>query len=163
MNNPFASLDLRPLRARRASRVPKMSNLDRQLNLVNVSKPSGVRDWVILLLRNKYKFLPGEISKLDLSDVDLSGGIIYIVRQRKKQIVVVDERDLFAFQRWIVVRKLFVSNTDAFLISMHWTRGRAEPYQRISVRGVFLVVQKYASESQNQAATQQVVNALSAR
>jgi site-specific recombinase XerC len=110
MNNPFASLDLRPLRARKTSSTPRIPNLDRQLNLVDVSKPSGVRDWVILLLRNKYKFLPGEISKLDISDVDLSGGIIYIVRQRKKQIVVIDEHDLFAFQRWIAVRKLYASN-----------------------------------------------------
>ena len=124
-----------------------MPNLDQQLNQVDISKPNGVRDRVVLLLRYKYKLRPGEISILNISDIDFSGGIIQILRQNKKMVVVIDECDFLDFRRWVSVRKLYVNGLDAFLISMHWTRGRSEPYQRISVRGVFLIVQKYALRS----------------
>ena len=120
-----------------------MPNLDQQLNQVDISKPNGVRDRVVLLLRYKYKLRPGEISILNISDIDFSGGIIQLIRQNNKGIVVIDECDFLDFRRWASVRKLYVNGLDAFLISMHWTRGRSEPYQRISVRGVFLIVQKY--------------------
>ena len=103
-----------------------------------------MRDRVVLLLRYKYTLWPGEISMLNISDIDFSGGIIQILRQNKKLIVVIDECDFLDFRRWASVRKLYVNGLDAFLISMHWTRGRSEPYQRISVRGVFLIVRKYA-------------------
>lgn len=145
MNNPFTSLDLRPLRVEKMPDGKTTLSLGQQLNLVDISKPNGARDRVILLLRYKYKLRPSEISTLNISDVDFSGGIIHTLRQRKKLIVVIEECDFLDFRRWIVVRQLYVSGLDAFLISMHWTRGRSEPYQRISVRGVFLVVQKYAS------------------
>jgi site-specific recombinase XerC len=147
MDNPFASLDLFLLHVEKTPDDKTVPDLDQQLNLVDVSKPSGVRDRVILLLRHKYKLRPSEISSLNISDADFSGGIIHISRQRKKRIVVIEERDFLDFRRWVVVRKLYVSGLDAFLISMHWTRGRSEPYQRMSVRGVFLVVQKYASQT----------------
>jgi site-specific recombinase XerC len=145
MNNPFASLDLRILRVEKMPDRKPIPNLDQQLKLVDVSKPNGARDRVILLLRHKYKLRPSNISTLNIADVDFSGGVIHIFRQQKKQIVVIDECDFLDFRRWGAVRKLYASSLDAFLISMHWTRGRSEPYQRISVRGVFLVVQKYAS------------------
>lgn len=143
-NNPFASLDLHLLRVEKVKDCKKMLNLDQQLNQVDISKPNGVRDRVVLLLRYKYKLRPGEISMLNISDIDFSGGIIQILRQNKKLIVVIDECDFLDFRRWVSVRKLYANGLDAFLISMHWTRGRSEPYQRISVRGVFLIVQKYA-------------------
>ena len=142
-NNPFISLDLRHLHVEKRTVCKKISNLDQQLNQVDISKPNGVRDRVILLLRYKYKLRPSEISILNISDVDFSGGIIHILRQQKRQIVVVDECDFLDFRRWASVRKLYVNGLDAFLISMHWTRGRSEPYQRISVRGLFLIIQKY--------------------
>ena len=146
-NNPFASLDLHLLRVEKVKDCKKMPNLDQQLNQVDISKPNGVRDRVVLLLRYKYKLWPGEISILNISDIDFSGGIIQILRQNKKMVVVIDECDFLDFRRWVSVRKLYVNGLDAFLISMHWTRGRSEPYQRISVRGVFLIVQKYALRS----------------
>ena len=146
-NNPFASLDLHLLRVEKVEDCKKMPNLDQQLNQVDISKPKGVRDRVVLLLRYKYKLRPGEISILNISDIDFSGGIIQILRQNKKMVVVIDECDFLDFRRWVSVRKLYVNGLDAFLISMHWTRGRSEPYQRISVRGVFLIVQKYALRS----------------
>lgn len=142
-NNPFTSLDLRHLHVEKRTGCKKMSNLDQQLNQVDISKPNGVRDRVILLLRYKYKLRPSEISTLNISDVDFSGGIIHVLRQQKRLIVVVDECDFLDFRRWASVRKLYVNGLDAFLISMHWTRGRSEPYQRISVRGLFLIIQKY--------------------
>ncbi len=142
-NNPFSSLDLRHLHVEKRTDCKKIPNLDQQLNRVDISKPNGVRDRVILLLRYKYKLRPSEISILNISDVDFSGGIIHILRQQKRLIVVVDECDFLDFQRWASVRKLYVNGLDAFLISMHWTRGRSEPYQRISVRGLFLIIQKY--------------------
>jgi len=147
MNNPFASLDLRLLRVEKMPDGKTMPNLDQQLKLVDVSKPNGVRDRVILLLRHRYKLRPGDISTLNISDVDFSGGVIQIFRQQKKRIIVIDECDLLDFRRWGAVRKLYASGLDVFLILMHWTRGRSEPYQRISVRGIFLIVQKYASSS----------------
>ena len=61
-----------------------MPNLEQQLNQIDISKPNGVRDRVVLLLRYKYKLWPGEISMLNISDVDLSGGIVHILRQNKK-------------------------------------------------------------------------------
>ncbi len=82
---------------------------------------------------------------MNISDVDFSGGVIHVFRNQKQRIVVIDECDFIDFRRWEAVRKLYASNLDAFLISMHWTRGRSEPYQRISVRGIFQIVQKYAS------------------
>jgi site-specific recombinase XerC len=145
MNNPFATLDLRLLRVEKMPDGKTIPSLDEQLKLVDVSKPNGIRDRVILLLRHKYKLRPSDISTLNISDVDFSGGIIHIFRQQKKRIVVIDECDFLDLRRWGAVRKLYVSGLDAFLISMHWTRGRSEPYKRISVRGVFLVVQKYDS------------------
>lgn len=148
MINPFASLDLRLLRAEKTSNSKTISDLDQQLKLVDISKPNGIRDRVILLLRHKYKFRPSDISTLNISDMDFSGGIIHVFRQQKKRLIVIDECDFLDFRRWEAVRKLYVNGLDAFLISMHWTRGRSEPYQRISVRGVFLVVQKYASEGE---------------
>jgi site-specific recombinase XerC len=148
MNNPFAALDLHLLRIKTMPKEKRIPNLDQQLKLVNVSKPNGVRDRVILLLRHKYKLRPSDISALNISDVDLEGGIIHIFRQPKKRIVVIDECDFLDLRRWSAVRKLYVSGVDAFIISMHWTQGRTEPYKRISVRGVFQVVQKYASSKQ---------------
>lgn len=145
MNNPFASLDLRLLRVDKSSAGKAISNLDQQLKLVDISKPNGARDRVVLLLRHKYKLRPSDISIMNISDVDFSGGVINIFRNQKQRIVVIDECDFLAFRRWGAVRKLYASDLDAFLISMHWTRGRSEPYQRISVRGVFQIAQKYAS------------------
>jgi len=147
MNNPFASLDLCSLRTEKTPVVKTMPSLDQQLKMVDVSKPNGARDRVILLLRHKYKLWPSEISALNILDVDFSGGVIHAFNQPQKRVVIIDERDLLDFRRWRAVRKLYANDLDAFLISMHWTRGRSEPYQRISVRGVFLVVQKYASRS----------------
>jgi len=145
MNNPFALLDLSLLRVEKMSEGKTTTSLDQQLKLVDVSKPNGARDRVILLLRHKYKLRPSEISTLNISNVDFSGGVICVFWQQKKRIVIIDESDFLDFRRWGAVRKLYANGLDAFLISMHWTRGRSEPYQRISVRGVFLVVQKYAS------------------
>lgn len=145
MNNPFASLDLCPFRVEKLPNGNTILNLDQQLKSVEVLKPSGMRDRVILLLRHKYKLRPSEISSLNISDTDLNGGIIHFMRHRKQLIVVIDECDLLDFRRWIVVRKLYVRGLDdAFFVSMHWTRGRSEPYKRMSVRGIFLVIQKYA-------------------
>ena len=73
-NNPFASLDLHLLRVEKVKDCKKMPNLDQQLNQVDISKPNGVRDRVVLLLRYKYKLRPGEISILNISDIDFSGG-----------------------------------------------------------------------------------------
>ncbi len=145
-NNPFTSLDLRHLHVEKRAVCKKISNLDQQLNQVDISKPNGVRDRVILLLRYKYKLRPSEISILNISDVDFNVGIIHILRQQKRLIVVVDECDFLDFRRWASVRKLYVNGLDAFLISMHWMRGRSEPYRRISVRGLFLIIQKYPPE-----------------
>ena len=145
-NNPFASLDLRQLQVEKRADRNKTPNLDQQLYRVDISKPNGMRDRVILLLRYKYKLRPSEISMLNISDVDFNVGIIHILRQQKRLIVVVDECDFLDFRRWASVRKLYVNGLDAFLISMHWTRGRSEPYRRISVRGLFLIIQKYPPE-----------------
>ena len=145
MNNPFAALDLHLLRIDKSSGGKVISNLNQQLELVDISRPNGARDRVVLLLRHKYKLRPSDISIMNISDVDFSGGVIHIFRNQKQRIVVIDECDFLAFRRWGAVRKLYASDLEAFLISMHWTRGRSEPYQRISVRGVFQIVQKYAS------------------
>ncbi len=145
MNNPFASLDLCLLRTDKRSVGNTTSSLDQQLGLVDISKPNGARDRVVLLLRHKYKLRPSDISIMNISDVDFSGGVIHVFRNQKQRIVVIDECDFIDFRRWGAVRKLYASNLDAFLISMHWTRGRSEPYQRISVRGIFQIVKKYAS------------------
>ena len=145
MNNPFASLDLHLLRVDKSSGRKTISNLNQQLEMVDISKPNGARDRVVLLLRHKYQLRPSDISTMNISDVDFSGGVIRVFRNQKQRIVVIDECDFLEFWRWGAVRKLYASSLDAFLISMHWTRGRSEPYQRISVRGVFQIVQKYAS------------------
>jgi len=147
MNNPFTSLDLCSLRTEKTPVIKTSHNLDQMLKQVDMAKPNGARDRVILLLRHKYKLRPSEISTLNILDVDFNGGVIHAFKQPKKRVVIIDEHDLLDFRRWRAVRKLYASDLDAFLISMHWTRGRSEPYQRISVRGVFLVVQKYASDS----------------
>lgn len=145
MNNPFASLDLSSVKTEQKPSIKTKPNIDQMLKWIDVTKPNGARDRVVLLLRHKYGLRPSEISALNISDVDINGGVLQVVRRSKKQVVIIDERDLLDFRRWRAVRKLYASDLDAFLISMHWTRGRSEPYQRISVRGVFLVVQKYAS------------------
>jgi len=145
MNNPFSSLDLCSLRIEQKPSIKTEPNIDQMLKWIDVAKPNGSRDRVVLLLRHKYRLRPSEISSLNISDVDFNGGVIQVVRCSKNQVVIIEECDLLDFRRWRAVRKLFASDLDAFLISMHWTRGRSEPYQRISVRGVFLVVQKYAS------------------
>jgi site-specific recombinase XerC len=147
MNNPFASLDLSSIRTGQKPSLKTKPNIDQMLKWIDVAKPNGARDRVVLLLRYKYRLRPSEISALNISDVDVNGGVLQVIRRSKKQVVIVDERDLLDFRRWRAVRKLYVSDLEAFLISMHWTRGRSELYQRISVRGVFLVVQKYASKS----------------
>lgn len=142
-NNPFTSLDLRHLHVEKRTDCNMMPNLNQQLKQIDISKPNGMRDRVVLLLRHKYKLRPSEISMLNILDIDFSGGIIHIQRKQKQLVVVIDECDFLDFRRWAAVRKLYVSSLEAFLISMHWTRGRSEPYQRISVRGLFLIIQKY--------------------
>jgi len=146
MSNPFASLNLRSLRVEKMPGDKVVPCLDQQLKQIDISKPNGARDGVVLLLRHKYKLKPSEISALNILDVDLNAGIIYIFRQRKRIFIAIDEHDFLEFRRWIAVRKLYAGGLDAFLISMHWTHGRSEPYQRISVRGIFLIVQKYISD-----------------
>ncbi len=53
MNNPFASLDLHLLRVDKSSGRKTISNLNQQLEMVDISKPNGARDRVVLLLRNR--------------------------------------------------------------------------------------------------------------
>jgi site-specific recombinase XerC len=148
MNNPFASLDLSGLLIINHS---SRSNTDDkyELNLDNeVSSVKSVRDRLIVLLRFKYGLRPKELVLLNVSDIDMDGGIVDVSSRKRNRYLVIHEQDMLSFKRWISIRKLYSKDDPALIISLHWTHGRSAPYQRMSVRGVFQVVEKYRVNNQ---------------
>lgn len=148
MNNPFATLDLSGLLVANHS---GRSNADDkcELNLDNeVCSVKSARDRLIVLLRFKYGLRPKELVSLNVGDIDMDGGIINVSSRKRNQYLVIREQDILSFKRWMSIRKLYSKADPALIISLHWTHGRSAPYQRMSVRGVFQVVEKYKVNSQ---------------
>ena len=141
MNNPFASLDLSGLLITNHS---SRSNADDkyELSLDNeVSSVKSARDRLIVLLRFKYGLRPKELVSLNVGDIDMDGGIIHVSSRKRNRHLVIHDQDILSFKRWMSIRKLYSKADPALIISLHWTHGRSAPYQRMSVRGVFQVVE----------------------
>lgn len=144
MANPFSNLNIqRPSYKKSPSHLPKTGILD-MLKQTQVSTPKGARDYVILLLRHKYCLRPCEIAALNIEHVDLQAAMIELLIRKKNPHIYLCEEDLIYFRRWVTVRRLYASSNPAFIISLHWTRGRSEPYQRISTRGIFQIANIYS-------------------
>jgi site-specific recombinase XerC len=146
MANPFSSFNIKlPKKKKSSPRLPKF-DIQAVLQKNQASTPKEVRDRLILLLRCKYHLKPSEIAALNVNNVDIATGIIEIASHRKNPHIFLCEEDLIHFRRWIAVRRLYAASNPAFIISLHWTRGRSEPHQRISTRGIFQTVQKYGKQ-----------------
>lgn len=143
MDNPFASLDLQFLRTENKSNRNTAVEIRQQLKDVDSSNIKGARDSLVLLLRFHYLLRPNEIASLNICDIDMESGILHVVNRKRNQYLVLCEQDVFYFKRWLAMRKLFSKSSPAFIISLHWTYGRSLPHQRISVRGIFQIVEKY--------------------
>jgi len=148
MNNPFASLDLNGLlMTKQSCRSDEGDRYELTLDK-DVSSVKGARDRIIVLLRFKYGLRPKELISLNVSDIDMEGGIIDVRSRRRNRHLVIHDRDMLSFRRWVSIRKLYSKADPALIISLHWTHGRSAPYQRMSVRGVFQIVEKYKANSQ---------------
>ena len=144
MINHFARLSL-PVIPKTCPITAKPVDFQKIISLVNRTTPKGLRDRVILLLRFRYGLKTGEIAKLELGAVDVETGVINISSRRRNRIVLLDPKVFPDFRRWATVRNLFVAETSAFIISMHWTAGRSIPYRKMSTRGVYQVVVDYVA------------------
>lgn len=148
MNNPFASLELNGLlMTKQSCRSDEGDRYELTLDK-DVSSVKGARDRIIVLLRFKYGLRPKELVSLNVGDIDIEGGIIDVRSRRRNRHLVIHDRDMLSFKRWMSIRKLYSKADPALIISLHWTPGRSAPYQRMSVRGVFQIVEKYKANSQ---------------
>ena len=148
MNNPFASLDLNGLlMTKQSCRSAEDDRYELTLDK-DVSSVKGARDRLIVLLRFKYGLRPKELVSLNVGDIDMEGGVIDVPSRRRNRHLVIHEQDMISFRRWMSIRKLYSKADPALIISLHWTHGRSTPYQRMSVRGVFQVVENCRAKSQ---------------
>jgi len=142
--NPFAHITIASIPQ---SKDPKTSLSKRSLaNLhtqPSATSPRGLRDLALLhLLANGITVR--QLHHINLQDVDEKQGAVVVKgRNGNLRAFILEPATQSYLSRWLVVRRLFSNNTEAVFISLHWTSGRATPGQRISERGIRLVVTKY--------------------
>lgn len=138
--NPFASINI--------PTPPQIGNRQTKPQVALHSQPSatspqGLRDLAILRLKANGLTLR-QIHRLNLLDLNEAQGILVVQnRNRKKRMVILETDDQQILSRWLVVRQLFVSNTEAVFISLHWTSGRSKPGQRLSERSLNNIINTY--------------------
>lgn len=123
------------------------STIQELLTAPNLTSFKGIRDRAILKLVTVHGLRVGELHRMNLGDVDLGGslgGMLYLPSRRgRRRIVPLTDETRDALRTWLTARGLMHPSTQAVFISLHWTHGRSEPYQRLSPRGIRQAVDGY--------------------
>jgi site-specific recombinase XerD len=103
----------------------------------------GVRDLAIL----KMMLLgcrPSQLVKLNVDDVDVDAQAVRLrERTGDRRIQPLDSATFAALRRWMALRQMLNPADNAVFISLHWTAGRSQPHQRISLRGLHQAIRRY--------------------
>jgi len=140
-SNPFSKIAIPVPGKKQQDQKPLSTQASKALySQPSTVSPGGLRDLAILrMLANGLTVR--QVFRLDLSHINEEHGILTVAcRSGKQQVVILEAADQRILSRWLVVRRLFANGTDAVFISLHWTSGRAQPGQRLSERGIRLVV-----------------------
>jgi len=146
MNDAFVNV-LNKLKAMPQEKVAATNRSDTFDDMLESFNPEGskkIRDRIILLLYYRYRLMPLEIVELNLDDVRPDAGLI-VISSRKKGIVALRQPDILAFRQWTALRQIYQRSEAeiAYLISLHWTLGRSQPFCRLSTRAVNYVINSY--------------------
>jgi integrase/recombinase XerC/integrase/recombinase XerD len=138
------TLDLQPPPQRRATQLRppiRASVMKTLLATPSQETAKGLRDRALLILLALYGLPVIEAHRLNVTDVDLRAARLRVVgRGGKTRVIELAPGTTRALEQWLTTRAVFGTRTPALFISLHWTRGRADPHERLSVRGVRAVV-----------------------
>jgi len=140
--NPTLDLHPPPLRRSTPLRKPIQASVMKAL-LATPSQETakGLRDRALLILLALYGLPVIEVHRLNVTDVDLPAARLRVVgRGGKARLIELAPGTTRALEQWLTTRAVLGTRTPALFISLHWTRGRAEPHERLSVRGIRAVV-----------------------
>ena len=146
--SPVAELRLPRLRRQAAKRAPALPTptVKRLLGAPRNSV-KGVRDRAMLAGLVCHGLAIGELCGLDVTDVDLPASALRVVgRGGRVRTVTLTAPTAAVFRRWLAARALLKPDTAALFTSLHWTSGRAQPGQRITVRGAREMVRTYLAQ-----------------
>lgn len=140
--NPTQHLQPPPLRRSTPLRKPIQASVMKKLLAAPTREtPKGLRDRALLILLALYGLPVIEVHRLNAEDVDLRAARLRVVgRGRKPRFIELAPGTTTTLQAWLTTRTLLAPQTPALFVSLHWTRGRSEPLERLSVRGIRQVV-----------------------
>ncbi|MBI9045162.1 MAG: tyrosine-type recombinase/integrase [Anaerolineaceae bacterium] len=143
--NPFDGLVLRE--QKRYYRKSQKVIQSRCFLQPKTSEPSGIRDIAMIKLFQTCHLETHQLQSLNVKDIDLETGTITVLNRRgNKGIRFMSDEDIPVIRRWMNVRLLFASNTEAIFVSLHKNSGRKEPGTRLSRRGIRMILGKYISK-----------------
>ena len=134
---PFRKYYLRRYKNDNESEIRKLISVEDASKLVN--SVLDTRDRCILVLLFKTGMRLGELTRLDLNDVDLENGTIRLKQtaKRSNRILYLDDEAIAVLSKWLVSRKnRFGSDGPALFISKKGTR--------MTNRSIEIIIEKHA-------------------
>ncbi|MCX6678061.1 MAG: tyrosine-type recombinase/integrase [Methanothrix sp.] len=134
---PFRKYYLRRYKSDSDSEIRKLIGVEDASRLVNSILDS--RDKCILVLLFKTGMRVGELTSLDVTDVDLDKGEVTLKHKKKRtnRVLFLDNEAIAVLQRWLAARKNRIGAEDlALFISKIGTR--------ITVKGIERLIEKHA-------------------
>jgi integrase/recombinase XerC/integrase/recombinase XerD len=143
--NPTHDLEPPPLRLSTPQRKPIEASVMKTLLATPTQETAkGLRDRALLILLALYGLPVIEVHRLNVSDVDLRAARLRVVgRGGKARVIELAPGTTRALEQWLTTRAVLGTRTPALFVSLHWTRGRSEPHDRLSVRGIRAVVDSH--------------------
>jgi site-specific recombinase XerC len=136
----------------KSSRSPE----DLQSILLQLSTPAGVEEprkeikrlrdrAIVTLMANGLSV--GQVTKLNVENIDLDAGLVLAQRQRSKSPLVVElgDEEVDTLRKWVATRSLLCPPTSALFVRLHWTDAIARPGERIGKRGCRQMLAGYVS------------------
>jgi site-specific recombinase XerD len=143
--DPTSDLQPPPLRRTNLLRKPIQASVMKKLLATPTQETAkGLRDRALLILLALYGLPVIEVHRLNVSDVDLRAARLRVVgRGGKARVIELAPGTLRALEQWLTTRAMLGNRTAALFVSLHWTAGRSEPHDRLSVRGIRAVVDSH--------------------